>query len=212
MIRYISGTDLWLFPDLAHSMFRDRARQFFERPNWEIDVDRGGCERDQYDLLNPIYVVVDDDAGHHVGSMRLLPTTGSTAINDYFSRTLECGPIHDPMTWECTRFCLSPSAELQTVGKVFASAGRLMQEFNITSLIAIFDQLMLRRYRLSGVAPELLGDGDFSGGRVLSGRWQFNKMKLDVLMRHAGLDFLECELALANSPFYLENRLFSEYP
>ena len=68
MIKYIFGTDLWQFPELAQSMFRDRTIQFSERLKWDVYVDSKGYERDQYDLLNPIYVIVEDEDGRHAGS------------------------------------------------------------------------------------------------------------------------------------------------
>ena len=74
-----------------------------------------------------------------------------------------------------------------------------MQELDITSLIAVFDRLMLRKYRVSGVAPEILGEGQIAGATVLTGRWQFSQAQLNDLMHRATLDPLECELALVNS-------------
>lgn len=204
MINYILGTDLWIHPELAQTMFRDRAIQFSERLAWEVNVDSKGYERDQYDVLNPIYVIATDDDGRHAGSMRLLPTTGRTMINEHFAVALEDGQIKHPSTWECTRFCLSPSASPRTAAKLFASAGRLMQELNITSMVAVFDRYMLRKYRVSGVAPEVLGQGNAAGTVVLAGRWQFSQAQLNDLMRRGKLDPLECELALVNSSLELE--------
>lgn len=206
MINYIRGTDLWLHPRLAQTMFRDRGVQFSERLAWEVDVDCKGYERDQYDVLNPIYVIFGDDNGRHEGSMRLLPTTGRTMINEHFSMALQDGPIKHPSTWECTRFCLSPFASPRTAAKLFAGAGRLMQELNINSLVAVFDRYMLRKYRISGVAPEVLGQEDVAGAGadVLAGRWHFSQAQLNDLMRRGELDPLECELALVNSSMILE--------
>lgn len=199
MIKYIFGTDLWQFPELAQSMFKDRTIQFSERLKWDVQVDSKGYERDQYDVLNPVYVIVENEHGRHAGSMRLLPTMGRTMINEHFSKAIDSGPIRCPFTWECTRFCLSPSAGPRTAARLFAGAGRLMQELDITSLVAVFDQFMLRKYRVSGVAPEVLGEGQVAGGTVLTGRWQFSQAQLNDLMSRASLDPLECELALVNS-------------
>ena len=85
MIKYVLGTDLILHPELYSSMFKDRASQFSERLGWNVQVDKNGFERDPYDRLNPIYVVIEDAVGRHAGSMRLLPTTGRTMINDHFT-------------------------------------------------------------------------------------------------------------------------------
>ena len=209
MIRYIFGTDLWLFPELAQSMFSDRASQFSERLMWDVFVDRKGYERDQYDALNPIYVIVEDEVGRHAGSMRLLPTMGRTMINEHFAQALHGGQIRCPDTWECTRFCLSPSASERAAASLFASAGRLMQEYDIASLIAVFDRSMLRKYRVSGVTPEILGEEYIFGSKILAGRWRFSQFQLNELMRRASLDPLECELALANSSLEQGRNRFS---
>jgi acyl homoserine lactone synthase len=199
MIKYVLGTDLWMHPNLAGTMFRDRTLQFSERLKWNVDVDQNGFERDEYDHLNPIYVLIEDERGDHSGSMRLLPTTGRTMINEHFNNAINSGPIHDHKTWECTRFCLSPNSSPRTALKLFSSAGRLMQEFQVTSLVAVFDRSMLRKYRLSGVSPEILGDAELDGSSVMTGKWSFDLELLNTLMTRAKLDPVECELALANS-------------
>ena len=81
MIRFLYGDSLADHSRLAQSMFRDRAKQFSERLGWEVSVDDAGEERDQYDALNPLYVIWQRPDGLHGGSMRFLPTTE---------------PLHDP--------------------------------------------------------------------------------------------------------------------
>jgi acyl homoserine lactone synthase len=190
-------------------MFKDRASQFSERLKWDVTVDERGYERDQYDALNPIYVIIENDEGQHAGSLRLLPTTGRTMINEYFSSALEGDPINSSTTWECTRFCLSPSANPRTAPMLFASAGRLLQEFQITTLVAVFDKFMLRKYRISGVMPEVLGEGRSAGSPVLAGRWQFSQRQLNDQMRRGSLDPHECEIALVNSSLFEQQELIS---
>ncbi|MGB7270644.1 MAG: acyl-homoserine-lactone synthase, partial [Albidovulum sp.] len=84
MIRYVTGKELPSFPLLQETMFRDRAVQFRHRLGWEVEVDANGWEQDEYDLLNPIYVIWQMPNGRHGGSMRFLPTVGRTMINDHF--------------------------------------------------------------------------------------------------------------------------------
>lgn len=57
MLRYIYATDLNDHPKLARTMFRDRADQFKFRLGWNVSVDDVGFERDEYDELNPLYVI-----------------------------------------------------------------------------------------------------------------------------------------------------------
>ena len=46
MLRYIYGEELFQYPKLRDTMFRDRARQFHERLGWDVTVDDRGEERD----------------------------------------------------------------------------------------------------------------------------------------------------------------------
>jgi acyl homoserine lactone synthase len=78
MLRYLYADQLDAFPKLRDSMFRDRADQFSERLGWEVSVDENGFEKDQYDALNPLYVIWEMPDGSHGGSMRFLPTTRRT--------------------------------------------------------------------------------------------------------------------------------------
>ncbi|HHS94793.1 MAG TPA: autoinducer synthase, partial [Rhodobacterales bacterium] len=110
MLRYVYGHDLGQFPHLAHSMFTDRAAQFKTRLGWDVQVNAAGEERDQYDDLDPLYVIWQREDGLHGGSMRFLPTTGRTMVNEHFAFLNDGAPITSPLIWECTRFCLSPKA------------------------------------------------------------------------------------------------------
>ena len=85
MLRYIYGNDLHDYPKLAESMFQDRADQFKTRLGWNVSVNAQGHERDDYDDLNPLYVIWEESSGRHGGSMRFLPTTGPVMVNDHFS-------------------------------------------------------------------------------------------------------------------------------
>jgi len=85
MLHYIYSDDLLYYPKLASSMFRDRADQFRTRLAWPVDVDGAGEERDQYDALNPLYVIWENPDGSHGGSMRFLPTTAGQSHMAYVS-------------------------------------------------------------------------------------------------------------------------------
>ncbi len=199
MIRFIYGYDLLLEPELAKSMFRDRATQFSERLGWDVQVDRNGLERDVYDTLNPLYIIVTDDLGRHLGSMRFLPTLGRTMLNDFFQNIYDGPEIRKPSAWECTRFCLAPGAHPRTSIKLLAAGGRLMREFGLQELVAVFDDRMKRVYRRSGVAPETLGSGLYKGAQVTIGHWRYSAALYTELLSAARIEPIEMELYLANS-------------
>ena len=80
MLRYLYANELGNFPILRDSMFRDRADQFSRRLNWDVSVSSSGEERDEYDGLNPLYIIWQKQNGYHGGSMRFLPTLGPTMV------------------------------------------------------------------------------------------------------------------------------------
>ena len=81
-------------------MFKDRAIQFRDRRGWDVTVDQKGWERDEYDNLNPLYVVIENAAGEHAASCRLLPTTGPTMLGVVFQHLPPDGPVVSPLIWE----------------------------------------------------------------------------------------------------------------
>jgi len=63
MIRMFQGRDRNQFPREADQMFRLRARQFRDRLGWNVSV-RSGWEMDEYDEMNPLYLVsLDETSG-----------------------------------------------------------------------------------------------------------------------------------------------------
>ncbi|MFK7977028.1 MAG: acyl-homoserine-lactone synthase [Halioglobus sp.] len=215
MIRFINGTDLWQFPSLAQSMFKDRTEQFRDRLGWPVEVDPNGFERDQYDRMNPLYAVVEGDNGEHLGSMRLMPTEGSTMINDQFLMTLAGSAIRDRSIWECTRFCISPRQPRATSFKVLVAGAAFMQELRVKKLVAIFDARMQRIYQRSGINSTVIGSHEYEYGEVSAGFWEFDDSIYRALLRKSELDPLEVHLAIANLPSVIANlkrrRVFSSF-
>jgi acyl homoserine lactone synthase len=66
MLRYIFARELSIYPKLHDSMFRDRADQFKTRLNWDVKIDENGFERNEYDDLNPLYVIWETKSGRQV--------------------------------------------------------------------------------------------------------------------------------------------------
>ena len=172
MLRYIYATDLHQFPKLARTMFEDRADQFKTRLGWEVSVDANGHERDDYDDLNPLYVIWEEPDGSHGGSMRFLPTTGRTMVNEHFADILS-GPITSPFIWECTRFCLSRGAGRHVAAALTLAGGEIMRNFNIDHFVGVFDPRMTRIYRLIGVTPEVLGSTGTGRDQISVGLWHY---------------------------------------
>jgi len=187
MLRYVYGSDLSAHPRLADTMYRDRATQFSDRLGWAVSVDRDGWERDEYDRLNPLYVIWETPEGRHGGSMRFLPTTGRTMINDHFLDLTDGVAIRSPFIWECTRFCLAPDAGGRIAGALMAGGGELMRAFDVTHFVGVFDQRMKRIYRMIGAAPVVLGEAGAGRDRIAVGLWEYDAADRIRVLDRAGI-------------------------
>ncbi len=163
-------------------MFADRAAQFAGRLGWDVTVDAAGAERDQYDALEPVYLVWERRDGSHGGSMRFLPTVGRTMLDEHFGHI---AGDHRPswQTWECTRFCLAPDAGRSIGAALLAGAMQMGLGLGLRHCVGVFDAPMLRVYRRAGWAPELLGRQD----GICAGRWSFDPALRPALLERAGL-------------------------
>lgn len=188
MLRYIYARDLAAYPALAHSMFRDRARQFHERLGWDVRVNAAGEERDRYDDLNPLYVIWQNEDGLHGGSMRFLPTVGPTMVNDYFRELLGGVIIESPLIWECTRFCLSAGADRRASAALVLGAGEVMRNFHLAHFVAVFDARMERIYRRLRVCPEVLGSVGEGRERICAGLWEMEPAAWEPTLATVGID------------------------
>lgn len=187
MLRYVYGDQLHLFPRLRDSMFRDRADQFATRLGWDVSVDENGFERDQYDALNPLYVIWERADGTHGGSMRLLPTTGRTMVAEHFAHIADISGIVSPFVWECTRFCLAPGAEPRVAGALMLAGGEVMRGFGLSHLLGVFDARMVRIYRRIGASPEVLGGVGEGRDAISVGLWEFREEDREQVLRRAAL-------------------------
>lgn len=92
--------------NLLEQMYRLRADVFGGRLEWNVTVANGG-ERDQYDELNPTYVLTTSGGYEVVGCARLLPALGPTMLERTFPRLLADGSLNATRAMiESSRFCV----------------------------------------------------------------------------------------------------------
>lgn len=96
---------------LIDQMHALRARVFEKRLGWDVAV-VDGREIDEYDLLNPTYLLVVNSGGDQViGCARLLPGTGTTMLGRTFPALLDGNPVpHGRGVIESSRFCVDTEA------------------------------------------------------------------------------------------------------
>lgn len=192
MIKVVHAADLYRRPILAASMFRDRAAQFHHRLGWEaIQLDDLGLEFDQYDALDPIYVMIEDENGEHCGSGRMMPTTGRTMIAEHFADLTGGVAIQSPLIWEITRLCVSPrlrpgSALARRAPAALLWAGcDLALRSGVEFCVGVFFAPMLRVFKAAGFTPEVLGTQQSSDGEICAGLWEITEEARDRLAERA---------------------------
>jgi acyl homoserine lactone synthase len=192
MIRYLYRDQLDAYPRLAREMFRHRATQFHERQQWDVSVNGNGEEIDEYDDLNPLYVIWETADGGHGGSMRFLPTTGRTMVNEHFTHITDGVTIASPLIWECTRFCLAPDQGGRTSAALMLAGAEIMEGFGIEHFAGVFDARMVRIYRMIGAAPTIIGSQGSGRDAISVGLWEFDAVLKHRVALSAGLS---CELS-----------------
>lgn len=187
MLRYLYGDELKNYPKLMGTMFRDRAVQFRDRLGWDVTVDPHGYEVDEYDAMNPLYVIWAQADGSHGGSMRFLPTTAETMVNDHFTHLTDGIEIRHPLIWECTRFCLAEGSGARTSALLMLGGMEIGLGFNLTDAIGVFDARMERVYRRLGWQPTILGTSTDKGEKTSVGIWAYDPAVRPGLLRRAGI-------------------------
>ncbi|WP_087002081.1 acyl-homoserine-lactone synthase TraI [Rhizobium sullae] len=114
------------FADLIDSMHRLRTRVFRDRLNWDVEV-RNGLEADEYDQLDPTYILAVSSAGKVAGCARLLPATGPTMLANTFPQLLSSRSlkVHARMV-ESSRFCVDTSIAQNHAGGFLHRTTRMM--------------------------------------------------------------------------------------
>lgn len=188
--RYLHASQLAAHPRLADAMFRDRAAQFVGRHGWDLTLDAEGRERDQYDAMNPLYVILEDDAGRHAASMRAMPTLGRTMVNEHFAHLNHGIAIRAPFIWECTRFCIAPGAGAEArnrAGALMLAGQELGLRFGLTRALGVYDARMRRIYRAIGWEPRFIGSEGEGRQQICLGLWPFSEQVRDRIAARAGL-------------------------
>ncbi len=187
MIRYIYADQLSQYPVLADSMFRDRAAQFKDRLDWDVTVDENGWEVDQYDRLNPLYIIWEEADGTHGGSVRLMPTTGRIMTNEHFLHLTGGVRIASPLIWECTRFCLAPGATAGVAAALLVAGIELGLRFGLEQALGVIYTKTVTLYRRIGSMPDIIGSDGESRDSISVGLWDISVERRAEISRRSGI-------------------------
>lgn len=192
MLTIVQARELRALPHLRDLMFRHRAVQFGQRLGWNVHVDRFGREIDEYDSVDASYLIATDKAGGHLGSMRLLPTTKDTMINDHFSGLMGGVKIKSPDIWESTRFCIAPKAPGYVASQLLIGAHRLALKAGIYFFVGVFEYHMRRIYQRLGWSPEILATASLGGVATSIGVWEVKERNLARMLKQMPLPNEAC--------------------
>lgn len=163
MIIVIDALNKDRFQDLLDQMFLLRARVFGDRLGWEVEI-TDGREIDQFDRLDPAYVIGLDDEGHVISCVRALQTTGPHMLSDVFQVLLDGEPpLRSATLWESTRFCVDTERlcrDGNTMKAVSLATCELMigsleyaRRSGIRDIITVIDPVINRVLKRSDNAP-----------------------------------------------------------
>lgn len=91
-----------------YNMFRFRHTIFHDRLQWDVNS-LHGMEYDEFDTLNPYYMIGTNPQHQVEACWRMLPTTGPYMLKDTFPQLL-CNdrPPQQNDIWELSRFAVAP--------------------------------------------------------------------------------------------------------
>ncbi|MCW9013934.1 MAG: autoinducer synthesis protein [Gammaproteobacteria bacterium] len=154
-------------PGLIKSMYQLRDRVFRCRLGWDV-TSTDGNEKDQYDEINPVYMMSCNESKQLEGCWRILPTTGPYMLRDIFPELLrgEELPEHENI-WELSRLAVDPQKKhfrfKGNMNEITLDLFRNIYEYgiknNIKRYVAVTSTPMERILRLNGIPTTRFGDG-----------------------------------------------------
>jgi acyl homoserine lactone synthase len=183
---------------LLDQMHRLRKRTFHDQLQWDVPV-VGDFERDQYDDMQPAYLIwCSDDKAVLYGSIRLMPTTGPTLLYDVFRDTFQDSDLVGSGIWEGTRLCIDEEKirqDFPTIAPRRAFSLLLLAlcecalAHGIHTMISNYEPATALVYRRSGVAVTELGRSDRHGKHpVCCGIFEVSKDVLSHMRRTLRID------------------------
>lgn len=174
-IHYIKSSNLQEHPVLKATMFSDRACQFVDRLCWPaLSIDENGWERDEYDEINPMYIIFERADGTHAASMRILPMNGKNMLRDHFKQLTVPKVLMQRSVWECSRFVTARDAPRNVHAALFVAANELFKRNKVDTMLGLFSKPMLRVYQQQKNAPKVIDTAMINGEWHGVGAWTFS--------------------------------------
>jgi acyl homoserine lactone synthase len=146
-----------------------RRKVFVDRLGWNLPCE-AGCEQDQFDREDTVYLVARDD-DDVIGCGRLLPSTGPYLLQEVFPELLNgLEPPRSPTVWELSRFAVGGAGKAELARDKYLATRMLLralefcQRQGVQQLLAVttgaVERLMLRAgVDLQRLGPPAIIDG-----------------------------------------------------
>jgi acyl homoserine lactone synthase len=197
MVRLIEGKDRDMHPCEMEQMFRMRKRVFADRLGWDVTC-KGSWEIDQYDALDPLYVLAMDETGDRVvGSLRLSPTTGPNMLADTFHELLPDGmTVKSATIWESSRYCVdtelastwSEKGVHRATAELLLALCEIGLDAGLTHIVTVIDLRMERILRRVNCFGDRIGmPRRYGAVTALAGLWDTSEEMLSRLRATSGI-------------------------
>ena len=124
---------------LRSAMLKDRKIVLMDRLGWDLQSPDGLHELDEYDDENTLYLIVHQpETGRHLGSVRLLPSTGAHLLGDKFAHLCADGVPVGPDVWEITRLVTAPGLTRAEALQVRRQLAIALQEHALANRIQYY--------------------------------------------------------------------------
>lgn len=166
MIRLVAGSQRAKFQREIAQMHEIRKRAFHDRLQWRVRTLRE-WEIDEFDALNPLYLLAIDANDNVRGSLRLLPTTGPNMLADVFPELLPDGiSIESATIWESSRFTVDHEAATErstnslnrVTGELLIGLIEVGLLAGLTDVVSVYNAMFARILRRANFTAEPIGE------------------------------------------------------
>ena len=157
--------------EALRAMFEARKQVFVDLLKWDVPVLQGRYEVDQFDDEHAVYLIVADEAGHHLGSARLLKSVRPHILDTLFPALCASPPPRGHDILEITRFCLGRNQNarrrLETRNALVTALARYALQHGVATYTGVAELAWLQQILAFGWHCRPLGLPRVIEGRTL---------------------------------------------
>lgn len=157
MIRMFQGFESAAHGELFKQMYRQRKAVFHDALNWDVQIQDGEFEIDEFDREDTVYLMAFDESDALVGSTRLVSTATPHMLSGPFRSMFPSVGFCSPLIWEATRFLVLGDKSIQPNGvstaacEILLGGCRFGLDNGLAQILAVYDSGVHRLYRRCGL-------------------------------------------------------------